>query len=91
MEWSFEIICFSLKYLEETFNLCLEESIFCDCMGLGMQVALIASTFSFKELITIELSEEDVNLTLEALENSAITLPPILVRIGRFHVTTLFV
>jgi hypothetical protein len=89
LEWSFEIICYSLKYLEENFHLHLEELIFCDCMGLGMQAALIASAFSFKELITIELSEEDVQMTVEALENAAIALPPILVRVGRFHVTTL--
>jgi hypothetical protein len=56
-------------------------------MGLGLQVAVIASTFSFKEVITIELSENDVNTTLKAIENSNTNLNPITIRIGRLQVS----
>lgn len=56
-------------------------------MGLGLQVAAVASTFSFKELISIELSEEEVNKTLTALHNSMVIIsPPIEVKIGRVQV-----
>lgn len=55
-------------------------------MGLGLQVAAAASTFSFKEIISIELSQEDVDKTLIALNNSRIYLPPIEIKIGRVQV-----
>jgi hypothetical protein len=56
-------------------------------MGLGLQVAVIASTFSFKEIITVELSEDDVNASLKAIQNSHINLNPITIRIGRLQVS----
>jgi hypothetical protein len=88
LEWAFEVLCFTLKYLEETYSLHLNELIFCDCLGLGLQVAVIASTFSFQELITIEISEEDVNTTLDQIRNCSLNLSPITIRIGRVQVLT---
>lgn len=56
-------------------------------MGVGLQVAAIASTFSFKEVISIELSEDDVQRTLEAIKISSIQIPPITVKVGRVQVS----
>jgi hypothetical protein len=55
-------------------------------MGLGLQVAVIVSTFSFQEIITIELSEEDVETTLKAIKASSLNLSPITIRVGRVQV-----
>lgn len=86
MPWPFEVLCFSLKYIEETYDVKFHEMIFADCMGVGMQAAVIASTFNFAEVITIELCESEAQKTQRILKESTLKLAPIDVRIGRVQV-----
>jgi hypothetical protein len=86
MEWPFEVLCFSLKYIEETYHAKFHQMIFADCMGVGMQAAVIASTFTFAETITIELSQTEALSTQKVLSESSFPLAHIDVRIGRVQV-----
>mmetsp|Transcript_11692 Transcript_11692/g.17712 ORF Transcript_11692/g.17712 Transcript_11692/m.17712 type:complete len:136 (-) Transcript_11692:346-753(-) len=90
LEWPFEVLCFCLKYIEEFYGAKYNEMIFTDCMGIGMQAAVIASTFSFKEVITIELSEEDTKRTQKIIKECAVDLPSIVVRVGRVQVNAMW-
>lgn len=80
------MLCFSLKYIEETYKVKFHEMIFCDCMGVGLQTAVIASTFSFAETISIEVSESAAAVTQKVLRESSFKLSPVEVRVGRVQV-----
>lgn len=59
-------------------------------MGIGLQVATIASTFLFKEVISIELSEDDVNRTIDAIKLSSLNLSSVTIKIGRLQVLFIY-
>lgn len=44
--------------MEESFNVNLSACRFCDLMGLHLQVGIIAASFPFRSLMSIELDEE---------------------------------
>jgi hypothetical protein len=80
------VLCFSFKYLEETYNIKFDQSVFCDCMGVGLQAAVVASTFMFAETVSIECSEVEAKKTQKILNASSFELAPIYVRTGRLQV-----
>ena len=86
LEWPFEVLCFSLKFIEETYDTKFHQMTFCDCLGVGLQAAVIASTFKFAETISIEVSEEEALKTQRILQDSPFEVESITVRMGRMQV-----
>lgn len=56
--------------MEESYNVNLSACRFCDCMGLHLQVGIIAASFPFRSLLSIELDEELASGALQKMRTS---------------------
>ena len=56
--------------MEESYGVDLSACRFCDCMGLHLQVGIIAASFPFRKLLSIELDDELASGALHKLTTS---------------------
>lgn len=64
----FQIILFSLKYLADTLVVDYKTCSFIDCMSDGGEASLYASTFNFRRLTSLELTEDGATRTHDILK-----------------------
>ena len=69
--------------MEESYHVNLSACRFCDCMGLHLQVGIIAASFPFRSLLSIELDEELASGALQKLRTSR----PVAYEVGFFQVS----
>lgn len=70
LSYIFNLLCFVFKLMEESYGVDISACRFCDCMGLHLQVGMIAASFPFRSLLSIELDEELASGALHKLRSS---------------------
>lgn len=70
LSYIFNLLCFVFKLMEETYCVTLSSCSFCDLMGLHLQVGMIAASFPFRQLLSIELNEDLASGALHKLRTS---------------------
>ena len=75
--------------MEESYHVNLSACRFCDCMGLHLQVGIIAASFPFRSLLSIELDEELASGALQKLRTSRFGKKscPVAYEVGFFQVS----
>ena len=75
--------------MEETYGADIKNCRFCDLMGLHFQVGIIAASFPFRRLLSIELDEDLASEALEKLQTSEFGKMscPVSYRVGFFRVS----